>query len=106
MMEYAYEYPDNLWAVSIDTVAITRVNCSPLDHGPDCPRYIRADIVTKLLSEACSIIRKGQAAASASYHQAYAEWQRHDITASKHGSVVQDFRDAAWRFLLVYEEKA
>lgn len=100
-MDYEFEYPNNLWAVSLDTVGATRINCSPLDHGSEYPRYVRADVATKLLSEACSIIRKGQAAASASYHQAYAEWQQHDKSQDKYDAIVQDFRNEARRFLAV-----
>lgn len=100
---YEYEYPETIWAVSLDTVALDRVICSPLDHGTECPRYIRADIVTKLLDEACAIIKKGQDAASASYQQAHAEWHLHDKTQDKCDAIVQDFRNAARRFISVHE---
>ena len=104
--------PDRIWITMEDHAAswagsFRRWHASDLEHeGDEYPRYIRADVVAGLLSEACSIIRKGQAAASASYHQAYAEWRGHDKTETVHEAVVRDFRNEARRFLTVHEETA
>jgi hypothetical protein len=46
--EYKYEYQETIWAVALDTVALERVICSPLDHGSEYPRYVRADVVDRL----------------------------------------------------------
>ena len=95
--------PENIWALWTESSVVDRVICSPLDHGEEKLRYVRADIVDGLLDEACAIIKKGQAAASASYHQAYAEWRGHDKEQDKQNAIVSDFRNAARRFLLARE---
>lgn len=47
-MKYEYKYPETIWAIALDTVALERIICSPLDHGEEYPRYVRADIVSRL----------------------------------------------------------
>lgn len=49
LSEYSYILPDKIWVIEIETSAITRINCSPLDHDEEgSTAYVREDLVDRL----------------------------------------------------------
>lgn len=50
-ISHEYKLPDKIWAVDVETSAITRISCSPLDHShEDRTAYWHDDIVDRLVS--------------------------------------------------------
>lgn len=46
-----YKLPDKIWAVDVETSAITRIACSPLNHDEEQrTAYWHDDIVDRLVS--------------------------------------------------------